>query len=210
MPDNEHGRGWQGTAYQSAASQKVNGHAEYRLKIVNDDQIRLTQECSYTVKDILPDAGLACAWGPPGCGKTFWAYDLCMHIALGWPYRGHKVRQRPVLWIAAEGESGVPRRREAWRREHLAEDTSHIPFYWLLTRIAMPSDQVELVRAIGAAIGDLESPVIVDDTLNRTIEGSESTDEDMGAFIRAWDAVGETFKSVNLAIHHCGINEKRP
>ena len=39
----------------------------------------------YLVKGILPRTGLAVVWGPPKCGKSFWTFDVTVHIALGEP-----------------------------------------------------------------------------------------------------------------------------
>ena len=63
-----------------------------------------------------------------------------------------------------------------------------------------------------AAIRDLEAaPVaVVLDTLNRSLTGSENSDEDMGAYIKATDAIREAFDCSVLVVHHCGINDSRP
>jgi hypothetical protein len=93
--------------------------------------IRLQPERrNYLVKGLLANTGLAVIWGPPKCGKSFWAADLGMHIALGWDYRGHKVQQAPVVYVALEGRHGFPARIEALRR-HYGVDSA--PFYLLTT-----------------------------------------------------------------------------
>ena len=48
------------------------------------------------------------------------------------------------------------------------------------------------------------------DTLNRSLPGSESSDQDMAAYIRAADAVRETFNCAVIIVHHCGIDTSRP
>jgi hypothetical protein len=40
--------------------------------------------------------------------------------------------------------------------------------------------------------------------------GSENSDEDMGNYIKATDAIRETFDCSVLVVHHCGINDSRP
>ena len=42
-----------------------------------------------------------------------------MHVALGWEYRGRRVQQGAVVYLALEGGHGFPARVEAWRRRHL-------------------------------------------------------------------------------------------
>ena len=64
-------------------------------------------------------AGSVVVWGPPKCGKSFWTFDLMMHVALGWEYRGRRVQQGAVVYLALEGGHGFRARVEAWRRRHL-------------------------------------------------------------------------------------------
>ena len=80
--------------------------APQRFELFPFDDIALGSETRYLVKEIIPLAGLVVVWGPPKCGKSFWAYDLAMHVALGWEYRGRRVRQGPVVFIACEGAHG--------------------------------------------------------------------------------------------------------
>jgi hypothetical protein len=48
------------------------------------------------------------------------------------------------------------------------------------------------------------------DTLNRSLFGSESSDEDMAAYIRAAGAIIEAFDCAVIVSHHCGHNDARP
>jgi len=52
--------------------------------------------------------------------------------------------------------------------------------------------------------------VVVIDTLNRSMNGSESSDEDMAAYIKAADAVREAFGCAVVIVHHCGVDGSRP
>jgi hypothetical protein len=51
---------------------------------------------------------------------------------------------------------------------------------------------------------------VVLDTLNRSLTGSESSDEDMTAYVRAADSVCEAFNCAVVVVHHCGIESSRP
>jgi len=56
-----------------------------------------------------------------------------------------------------------------------------------------------------------ETPVaVVLDTLNRSLRGSESSDEDMSAYVNAADALREAFQCAVVIVHHCGIDGTRP
>src|SRR5262249_28456191 len=77
-------------------------------------------------------------------------------------------------------------------------------------RIDLVRDHRTLIASIEAALGG-ECPVSVTlDTLNRSIAGSESSDEDMTAYLNAADAIAEAFGCVVIIIHHCGVDGTRP
>ena len=52
--------------------------------------------------------------------------------------------------------------------------------------------------------------LVVIDTLNRSLRGSENRDEDMAAYIRAADVIREAFSCTVAIIHHCGVAGDRP
>ena len=79
-----------------AATQSAGENALVAFPLRAFENVRLEPERrNYLVKGLLANTGLVVIWGPPKCGKSFWAADLGMHIALGWNYRGHKVQQAP-------------------------------------------------------------------------------------------------------------------
>src|SRR4029078_4316342 len=51
---------------------------------------------------------------------------------------------------------------------------------------------------------------VVLDTLNRSLRGSESSDEDMSAYVGAADAIRDEFDCSVIVVHHCGVNDSRP
>ena len=48
------------------------------------------------------------------------------------------------------------------------------------------------------------------DTLNRSLRGSESRDEDMSAYVDAAEGLRERFNCAVLIVHHCGVDQTRP
>jgi len=71
-------------------------------------------------------------------------------------------------------------------------------------------DHAELIAVIRATLREVTPAVLVLDTLNRSLAGSESSDKDMAAYIQAADAVREAFGCVVIIVHHCGIDGTRP
>ena len=173
------------------------------------DAIMLSTAPNYLIKGILPRAGLAVVWGPPKCGKSFWTFDLMMHVALGWRYRGRRVQQGAVVYLALEGGHGFRARVEAWRRRHLGEHRECVPFYLLDLPVDLVADRDRLIQTIKAQCEQRPVAIVID-TLNRALIGDENKSDDMAKFIRAADIVRATFNCLVLVIHHCGIQKNRP
>ena len=181
-----------------------------RLTLIPFAQIELSTSSRYLVKNVLPREGLIVVWGPPKCGKSFWIFDLMMHVALGQDYRGQRVEQGSVVYIAAEGAFGFRARVAAWRQRHLGDQESEIPFYLVPTRLDLITEASELIQEIDRTLGELAPSAIVIDTLNRSLAGSENSDEDMGAYVESCDRLREAFQCAVVVVHHCGVDDRRP
>jgi hypothetical protein len=178
-----------------------------RFRLIPFRDIAVTTERTYAIKGLIPRTGLVLVWGPPKCGKSFWAMDAALHIALGWEYRGRKVQAGPVVYLAAEGAHGFTARIEAYRQRFNVTDA---PFYLEPVRPDLVADHAELIAVIRDTLGDTVPAVVVVDTLNRTFTGSESSDEDMTAYVQAADAIVTAFGCAVVVVHHCGIEGSRP
>ena len=175
-----------------------------RFALVPFDQIKIAAGPSYVVKGLIPRAGLVVIWGPPKCGKSFLTFDLAMHVALGWEYRGRRVKQGCVVYCALEGAQGFVNRVEAFRLEKLSGETSSPPFHLMASALNLVADQVAFLEALRAQLGEEKPVVVVIDTLNRSLSGSESDDKDMAAYVRAADAIRAAFDCAVIIVHHCG------
>jgi len=112
-------------------SPQLTGKREPRIYLVPFQEIRLGTRRRDLVARLIPRVGLIIVWGPPKCGKSFWAFDLAMHVALGWEYRGRRVHQGPVVYCAFEGQTGIEARIEAFRQRYLAEESAEPPPFYL-------------------------------------------------------------------------------
>jgi hypothetical protein len=187
-----------------------NGRAKaLRFQVKPWEAIKLSTAPNYLVKGIIPRTGLVVVWGPPKCGKSFWIFDLVMHVALGWKYRGRRVQQGTVVYFALEGGGGFAARVEAWRYRHLADHDGTVPFNLIDVPIDLVADRDALIAAIREQVAEPPAAVIVD-TLNRALLGDENKSDDMAKFIRAADAIRVAFGCVVIIIHHCGVAKNRP
>jgi AAA domain len=181
-----------------------------RFQLVPFDGIQLDSTPPYLVKGLIPRTGLTVIWGPPKCGKSFWTFDLAMHIALGWEYRGRRVMQGAVVYCALEGAHGFRARVEAFRQAKITDGAANVPFFLISRPMTLAADHGFLIVAIRATLGATAPAAVVINTLNRSISGSESDDRDMAAYIQAADAVRDAFDCAVIVVHHCGHEGSRP
>ena len=118
-----------------------------------------------------------------------------------------KVQQASAVYIGLEGRNGIPARVEAFKMKH---GVSEAPFYLITHPVNLIVDADALIASIKAQMGDLKPGVVVIDTLNRSLVGSESKDEDMSAYIAAAGKIEEQFGCLVIIVHHCGIDATRP
>jgi hypothetical protein len=179
-----------------------------RFQLIPFGDLKPSSEPAYLIKGLFPRVGLVVVWGPPKRGKSFWVTTTMLYVALGWEYRGHKVFQGAVVYCAFEGQDGYGKRAEAFRQRHLAEAADPVPFYLVAARMSLVKDHPALISAIKAEA--ISPAVVVLDTLNRSLDGSESDDKDMANYIKAADAIREELGCVVVIVHHSGVDATRP
>jgi hypothetical protein len=223
QPRSEHtgnGRANTESIYQDAVGrlketiEGTDADAPLRFEFVTFDQLKASNISLYTVKNVFSHRGLAIVWGPPKCGKSFWVFTVMMFVALGWKYRGHRVTQGEVVYLALEGRAGFDDRAEAFRAQYLVPDREGEPAP-TVPAFKLCGASLDLIKDHHKLIADIRTQsiaprVVVIDTLNRSLVGSESSDEDMAAYIKAAYAIEEAFGCLVVVIHHCGVNDNRP
>jgi len=181
-----------------------------RIRLVPFDDIRLSKRRRDLVRGIIPRVGLAVVWGKPKCGKSFWLFDCLMHPALNREYRGRRVQPGAVVYCAFEGQSGLEARVEAFRLHRMYNHAGAVPFYLQPVTLNLVKDHRVLIKVIRDQLGDVPPIAVALDTLNRSMPGSESSDEDMSAYVKAADAIREAFECAVVIVHHCGVEGTRP
>jgi len=166
------------------------------------------------VKGLLDRGAFSIFFGESNVGKTFLALDIGLHIAAGEDWQGHRVHDGekwagPVLYVAAEGGSGIFNRIEAMRRTK-PELMSRIEKKGSFAMLCAPLDLCTsndgefLIDAIRGGGGAMPALIVVD-TLARTMgNGDENTAKDMGLFVRNIDMLREVTGAHVMVIHHSG------
>jgi len=166
----------------------------------------------YLVDRLIPAADLTVVWGDAKCGKTFWVLDLAMHVAAGREYRGRKVIGGAVFYCTFEGAEAFPDRVFSVS-ESLGLREVDIPFYYSRDKIIFTKLQKSdlIIDGIKSSLlDDTACQLVVLDTLNRSLEGSESSDEDMTHYTRCAEAISVQLGCAVIIIHHSGLDKSRP
>lgn len=176
------------------------------------DDIQAALTDSYLVKGVIARESMSVVYGPSNSGKTFFALDLAYHIAIGAGWRGHRVAQAAVLYLAAEGGRGVANRIVALRQMHGVCD---VPFALKRAGMDLLHDQADLqtvydlARAVQAKTPDLPMLIVID-TLSRVMAGGdENSAADMTALIRNIDAIRAATGAHIMLVHHTGKDAAR-
>jgi hypothetical protein len=188
----------------------TNAPPKIRFRLLSFSDLKPGPEPLYLVDELIPIAGLVDVWGKAKCYKSFWCLDVMLHVAMGWEYRDRSVRQGAVVYCAFEGAHGYKKRIEALRRRYPIAPEAHVPLYVMPGQANLIQEHRTLIADIRAQLGDTTPAAVVLDTLNKSLHGSESKDEDMSKYIRAAEAIRDAFGCVVIIVHHCGWDDTRP
>ncbi|UIJ43781.1 AAA family ATPase [Sphingomonas cannabina] len=163
---------------------------------------------NWLIKNVVPAEAFVTIIGHPGCGKSFLALDIALHIASGRQWQDRKVKQGLVLYLAAEGQRGQQNRVEAWRRHN---EVDGLPFALIPVAINLrdaKADLPKLIATIEAAVAMAGLPLaaLVVDTLNRTFGGGDENGVDMSAYVDNVGKIQSHFDCTALVVHHIPKN----
>lgn len=161
------------------------------------------------LKGLIEPGAFCVVYGPPGSGKSFFTADIAQHIATGAPWRGRKVKQSLVVYIASEAGGSIVKRFVAWRDNRLGEASAIVPLAILtrgpnLLNLSEHEKLVEQLEILQTEAG-LQLGLVIFDTLSRSIPGGdENSAEDITAAVSAADYIRDKLKAATIFVHHCG------
>ncbi|MBL8654886.1 MAG: AAA family ATPase [Alphaproteobacteria bacterium] len=176
------------------------------------DDMRGEISGGYVVKGLFPTIGFGALGGAWGSLKTFVAIDLAGAVSEGRAWAGMRVKQGAVVYIAAEGASGMRNRRlPAYRLAHAEHDAPR-PFYLIAAAPNLgvaDGDGERLIDSIdGAGLADPLALIVVD-TLAQTLGGADENGGGMLSFIGNAQRLAQHFQCFVLAVHHFGKDAER-
>lgn len=156
----------------------------------------------WRIHSVLPAVGYAALYGPSGSGKSFLVIDMMTALAEAARWFGYLVKRASVLYIALEGQAGVPNRVKAWEHANDSAYPDGVRFLFDSFKLTDRADVLGLAAAIEAAGG---ADVIVIDTLNRAAPGAdENSSQDMGRVLEAVKQLQAMTGGLVLLVHHTG------
>jgi hypothetical protein len=150
--------------------------------------------------------------GESTIGKTFSAVDMGLCIATGSKFMGNlDVTQGAVVYINAEGHTGMRWRVYAWMQERGLLDAD-VPFYLSEQRVDFlnPADvaaAAETIAAKAAKHGGKIAAIFID-TYHRNMTGDENSSLDYGRFQAAVEDLCKPYGAAGLVMHHPGAADK--
>lgn len=170
-----------------------------------------TKRMSWIVKGVLPKADIGAVFGESGSGKTFMVLDMVCRVALGLPWFGIPTQRTQVLYIAAEGASGMRDRVRAWclATGHELSDLDG----WLYILGDQPNmlEKEDVRELVGAARKACPAVgVVVVDTMAQVTPGAnENSGEDMGRLLAHTRGIGKALGAMMLLVGHAGKDTAR-
>ena len=161
----------------------------------------------WLVSKRVPMRGIGILFGESQSFKTFVAMDLGLHVALGEDWAGRRSIGAPVVYIAAEGEAGVKKRKEGLERTR-ADLPERLPFYLVAAAPNLGTgaeDRIALIASIEAA--GVTPGLVILDTLAKCLGGGDENGSGMIALLGNADAIARHFGCFVLIIHHVGLGE---
>lgn len=179
-----------------------------RFEVVPADRFAGGLPPTWIVKGLLPKAELVVLFGESGSGKSFMALDLAGAIAQGLAWRGRKVKQGRVVYIAAEGAGGFRNRLNAYAKAHdLDLATLDLGVIKAAPNLMVKDDAMDVCKAIIA--GGPVSVVIID-TFAQVMPGAnENAGEDVGKALQHCKGIHKATGAVVVLVHHAGKDSSK-
>ena len=152
------------------------------------------------IREVLYRNSTAWLIGPPANGKSFVALDFAGCVGTGETWQGYRVEQGLVLYMVAEGLSGVRQRVRAWEASMGCpmEGVRFLP-------VAVQAANGPEWRTFIDLAAELRPALVVIDTQARVTVGmEENSAKDMGEFVQRVEQLRVATGACVLVVHHQG------
>jgi len=170
---------------------------ELRGALIGSDGLDTLPVPEPVIDGLLYRDSLAWLHGKPGHCKSFVALDWACCIDAGLPWMGLAVTPGRVLYVIAEGTTGLRPRVRAW--EDRAGQKTGVIFLPVAVQMLQPAD----TAAIAALAAELGCVLVVIDTQARvTVGADENSAVDMGRLVVAAEQIRMASGACVQFVHH--------
>jgi len=174
--------------------------AIYRNALVDHIGLQEIPEPVPLITGMLYTDSIAWIAGKSGDGKSFITLDMAGCVGTGTPWQDHSVMQGLVLYVVAEGASGMKQRVRAWE-ESYGRPMTGVRWLPLAPQTAHPAQWIgltDLAREMRPAL------VVLDTQARITVGLEENAAKDMGEFVDQLEKLRQVTGACVLIVHHQG------
>lgn len=103
--------------FSGLPDEKTSERKSMRDRMLSLDDLRNIPPPRPIVHGLIDLDSIVLAYGRRGEGKSFLGVDWLASVSTGERWHGHQVEQSPVVYVVAEGASGIGQRFDAWLDE---------------------------------------------------------------------------------------------
>jgi len=180
-----------------------------RIRVELEEDMK-SEPVRWLVDNLIPAGGLVGLFGRPGSYKSFVSLAIAGAVASHTDFLGRATEPGDVVYVAAEGGSGLKRRTTAMRMRHGLDFEGRLGFVRAQLDLRSSVDDMELLIEAITKTG-LKPKLLVFDTLNRLYGGGDENDAgNMSAFLSIIGGLQQAFDNATaLVVHHQGHAEAR-
>jgi hypothetical protein len=183
--------------------------AQARFRLISDSEMENLPKPAALLGDKLTAGGLSVLVGPPGCGKTFVALSWGCSVATGVPFGEDDVMlSGPVVYVAAEGSSGLGARLRAWKLANHVSGPLGMHFITEPVPLLNAAETRHLLSSL-QTLPDAPALIVFDTLARCMIGGDENSTQDMSAFIGGADLIRRETGAHVQVLHHMNAGGER-
>lgn len=177
------------------------------IELLTIEDLKIRKKFKWLVKNLIPESGMICMYGMPGCGKTFIGLDIGCHIAHGIPWNDMKVTEGIVYYFVAEGITGIYNRIKTWHEYH-KKDIGNVKFLIIemnkhcIHNRKFSDNFIELARKQKKKY-KCKNKLIIVDTLSHALNGlQENNSTEVSLLLKEMSYINSELNTSTMLIHH--------
>nr|WP_255479489.1 AAA family ATPase [Quadrisphaera sp. RL12-1S] len=181
------------------------GRKHLRERALSIAGLRSLPPTTPLIDGLLARDTLAQLSGPPGSYKSFVALAMALSVATGRRFEEHDVPAAgPVVYVAAEGSSGMLARALAWCHLNGVDPDALDGQFYVVPEPVQLNGAVDVTEAVEFA-AEIGAALVVLDTRHRCTLGlEENSSSEQGRAIHSAERIQRASGATVLVIHHSG------